>query len=298
MLVEISTERGLVSVPTVTELIVPTLKAMRDLGGSGRNAEIRRVVAENLGLSEEDQQTPQGGNNPNVSRLEYRLMWARTYLRNAEVIRRVGVGLWEITEKGMKATDAEALKSVQEWRRAQSPSTAATVETEETIAGAEEDGDDEDAEWQGVVIAAVQEMHPTQVERLFLRLLREEGFEQLEHIGKPGDGGIDGTGVYRISLLSFKVYFQCKRYQSGIGAKDIRDFRGAMEGRAERGLFVTTSWFTKSAEEEASRAGARSVDLIDGSMLARLIAKHRLGVSVTQHDTHTVDFNFFQDFRF
>ena len=274
---------------------------MRDLGGSGRNAEIRRVVAENLGLSEEDQLTPQGGNHPNVSRLEYRLRWARTYLRNAEVIRSISAGLWEITEKGMKESDADALKSVQEWRRAlpSSATAATTVETDETVEQAESgDGGDEDAEWQGVVIAAVQEMHPTQVERLFLRILREEGFEQLEHIGKPGDGGIDGTGVYRISLLSFKVYFQCKRYQSGIGAKDIRDFRGAMEGRAERGLFVTTSWFTKSAEEEASRAGARSVDLIDGSMLARLIAKHRLGVSVTQHDTHTVDSNFFQDFRF
>lgn len=286
------------TVPTINNLIAPTFIALHDLGGSGRNAEIRSVVAENLGLSEKDQQIPQGLNNPNVSRLEYRLKWARTYLKNAAIIRSVGVGLWELTEKGAKASEAEVLGSVMAWRRdpaqggPERAPESGIVETERQDAG-----DGQDVAWEETVVAAVQEMNPERVERLFLRILREEGFEQLEHVGKPGDGGIDGVGVYRISLLSFRIYFQCKRYRSGIGSSDIRNFRGAMEGRGERGLFVTTSWFTKSAEEEASRAGARPVDLIDGMMLAGLIAKHHLGVSIEKRNTHVVDTTFFEDFR-
>jgi restriction system protein len=287
-----------VAIPTITDLIVPTVVAIRALGGSGRNAEIRSVVADGLGLSEEDQQTPQGGNNPNVSRLEYRLKWARTYLRNAGVIDSIGTGFWELTEEGMDASDADILSRTREWGRARPDSRLDEDERPKDETEAEDvDSDDEDEAWDETVIAAVQEMQPAQVERLFLRVLREEGFEQLEHVGNPGDGGIDGVGVYRISLLSFRIYFQCKRYRSGIGAGDIRDFRGAMEGRGERGLFVTTSWFTKSAEEEASRPGARAVDLIDGSQLAALIAKHGLGVSIETQDQHIVNRAFFREFK-
>jgi restriction system protein len=287
------------AVPTSNDLIVPTVAALRSLGGSGRNAEIRSAVADILGLSEEDQQIPQGPNHPNTSRLEYRLMWARTYLRNVEVIQSIGTGLWEVTAKGVDASDTDVLEWVAQWRRE-----TAKRPSDETSTVAPEDNEDsvsaelDDDAWEAVVIQVVQSMNPTQVERLFLKILREEGFEQLEHVGKPGDGGIDGTGVYRISLLSFKIYFQCKRYQSGIGAGDIRNFRGAMEGRGERGLFVTTSWFTKAAEEEATRAGARPVDLVDGPLLARLIAKHNLGVAVKQRDTFVVDTSFFDGFRF
>lgn len=287
------------AVPTLTDLIVPTLMALRDLGGSGRNAEIRNVVAENLGLSEGDQQTSQGGNNPNVSRLEYRLKWARTYLRNAGVIHSIGRGMWELTPKGIGASETEALEWAMQWGRAQPRGQPddAPVDAVGDLDDADSAADDEDTAWHASVIAAVQEMSPDRVERLFLRVLREEGFEQLEHTGGPGDRGIDGVGVYRISLLSFRIYFQCKRYQSGIGSSDIRNFRGAMEGRGERGLFVTTSWFTKSAEEEASRPGARPIDLIDGSALAELVAKHGLGVSTEKRDTHIVDHSFFADFN-
>jgi restriction system protein len=288
------------TIPTVNELMLPTLRALRELGGSGGNAEIRSAVADVLGISEQDQQIPQGRSNPNVSRLEYRLKWARTNLKTADVIRSIGSGLWEITELGLKTSDADVVELVKQSKKrpALEISEVATAETEDEAADAAVADTPEDSDWESLVITAVQEMDPTQVERLFLRILREEGFEQLEHVGKPGDGGIDGTGVYRISLLSFKIYFQCKRYQAGIGSGDIRNFRGAMEGRGERGLFVTTSWFTRSAEEEASRAGARPVDLIDGTMLARLIAKHNLGVSVKQQDVHVVDESFFRAFSF
>jgi len=287
------------AVPTMTALVLPTMAALRQLGGSGRNAEIRGAVAGALGLTEEDQRIPQGKNNPNVSRLEYRLKWARTSLKNGGLISGTGAGVWSITPKGREASDDDVLNWLKRGPTADED-TLSQDEATNAVDGAGVDDpidNDREVEWDALVIQAVQDMDPTKVEWLFLRLLREEGFEQLEHAGKPGDGGIDGTGVYRISLLSFKIFFQCKRYQSGIGAGEIRNFRGAMEGRGERGLFVTTSWFTRAAEEEASRAGARPVDLVDGPALARLLAEHGLGVTVSRQDSYEVDPSFFRDFR-
>ena len=72
-------------------------------------------------------------------------------------------------------------------------------------------------------------------------------------LGQSGDGGIDGVGVYRVSLVSFPVYFQCKRYRGTVTAGAVRDFRGAMVGRGEKGLLITTGSFTKDAQKEANR---------------------------------------------
>lgn len=85
--------------------------------------------------------------------------------------------------------------------------------------------------------------------------------------GRSGDGGIDGTGVLRVNLLSFHVNYQCKRYAGTVGPGSIRDFRGALAGRADKGLFITTGRFTREAEREAVRAGATAIDLIDGEQL-------------------------------
>src|SRR5207253_899858 len=94
------------------------------------------------------------------------------------------------------------------------------------------------------------------------------GFVQVRVTGKTGDGGIDGVGLVRIGgLLSFPVLFQCKRYQGSIGASTIRDFRGAMIGRADRGLVITTGTFSRDAKLEATRDGAPPIDLVDGEEL-------------------------------
>ena len=103
------------------------------------------------------------------------------------------------------------------------------------------------------------------------RLLRESGFTKVEVRGKTGDGGIDGVGVLRVNLVSFQVFFQCKRWKGSVGASEIRDFRGAMMGRADKGLFITTGTFTAQASDEATRDGATAIDLIDGDRLCELL---------------------------
>ena len=124
-------------------------------------------------------------------------------------------------------------------------------------------------------------MQPDAFERLAQRLLREAGFVRVEVRGKSGDGGIDGVGVLRVNLVSFQVYFQCKRWQGSVGSREIRDFRGALQGRADKGLFVTTGTFTSQAADEATRDGAIAIDLIDGNRLCELLKQYNLGVETT-----------------
>lgn len=124
-------------------------------------------------------------------------------------------------------------------------------------------------------------MNPQAFERLSQRVLREAGFVKVEVRGKTGDGGIDGVGVLRVNLVSFQIYFQCKRWKGSVGSKEIRDFRGAVQGRADKGLFITTGTFTSQASEEATRDGAIAIDLIDGDRLSDLLKQYELGVKTT-----------------
>ncbi len=114
-----------------------------------------------------------------------------------------------------------------------------------------------------------RDMTPAGFERLIQRMLRESGFTQVEVTGRSGDGGIDGQGILRLGgLISFNVIFQCKKWQNSVGAGVVRDFRGAMVGRADKGLIITTGTFTKDATKEAARDGAPAIDLIDGDQVS------------------------------
>jgi restriction system protein len=115
-------------------------------------------------------------------------------------------------------------------------------------------------------------------ERLSQRLLRESGFTKVEVTGRSGDGGIDGIGVLRINLLSFQVLFQCKRYKDTVGPSAIRDFRGAMVGRSDKGLFITTGRFSQDAKREATRDGAPPIELIDAEELCVLLKDLKIGI--------------------
>ena len=129
------------------------------------------------------------------------------------------------------------------------------------------------------LLSRILQLSPGAFERLCQRLLRESGFVQVQVIGRSGDGGIDGHGVLQMGrLISFPVLFQCKRWQNPVGASVIRDFLGAMLGRADRGLIITTSTFTTGAREEASRNGVPPVDLVDGHTLAENLRELKLGV--------------------
>jgi len=149
---------------------------------------------------------------------------------------------------------------------------------------ADETESEREHDWREGLIAALLQLPPDRFERLARRLLREEGFTSVTVTGQTGDGGIDGLGVYHVSLVSFPVFFQCKRYRESVRANAVRDFRGAMAGRGDRGLLITTGTFTADAKREATREGAPTIDLIDGAQLCDLLKKFSIGVR-----THTIE---------
>jgi restriction system protein len=202
-------------------------------------------------------------------------------------------GVWAITKEGENLTEdhvklipGKVRKQVVEARRERG-SAAPDQDAGELEAG--------DRFWKDELLEILRGLRPDAFERLAQRLLREAGFIKVEVTGRSGDGGIDGLGVLRVNLLSFQVSFQCKRYQASVGASAIRDFRGAMVGRSDKGLLITTATFTPDAKREATRDGAPAIDLIDGDQLCDLLKQLKLGVKTEMVEKMTVEPAWFGD---
>lgn len=262
------------SVPKYDELFNPLLRALRELGSSASVAELEDRVASLLQLSEEDVTTIHKGNR---TRLSYNLAWARTYLKKFGLIDNSSRGVWSLTPKGQQ-TDKVDPDEVKRFvvARNREETLASEDESEELLAS-------EEFTWEDDALEAIKSMPAESFERLCQRLLRESGFIQVEITGRSGDGGIDGRGVVKLGqIISFHVHFQCKRYRDSISSPLIRDFRGAMVGRADKGIFITTGSFTRDARQEALRDGAPPLDLIDGDDLVKMLKTFRLGVTVRE----------------
>ncbi|HET8853027.1 MAG TPA: restriction endonuclease, partial [Ktedonobacteraceae bacterium] len=150
--------------------------------------------------------------------------------------------------------------------------------------------------WREELLSQLLDVAPDAFERLCQRVLRESGFVEVRVTGRSGDGGIDGVGIVRLGgLLGFPILFQCKRYQGSVGASTIRDFRGAMIGRADRGLVIATGTFSRDAKIEATRDGAPPIDLIDGEQLLDKLKELRLGITVKMVEQISVLPDFFKE---
>lgn len=275
-------------IPSYHTLLWPTLQALQRLGGSGTINEIVDKVVELAGLSEA-QQSVRHGDGP-TSEVAYRAAWARTYLKKVGAVDNSARGVWAITREG-RQLNADDMADIPRTVRAMSPPSArrrtAIAGTDSAPAGSDVE-DLEDA-WREKALEAILAAPADAFERLAQRLLREADFVSVKVTGRSGDQGIDGIGVYRLSLVGFPVFFQCKRYRGSVGAGAVRDFRGAMTGRGDKGLLITTGTFTAEAKAEATRAGAPPIDLIDGYQLCDLLKKYGLGVHATERVVEAVE---------
>lgn len=273
------------AVPTYDRLFQPLLDALHSLGGSASITEQEDRVAELLKLSDEDIAEIHRGNR---SKFSYRLAWARNYLKRFGILENSARGVWALTPEGLltRSVDREVVRKYVLGLDRPSESQSKQDHGKSTESPTSEL---EEMSWEDDLLETLKLMPPDAFERLCQRLLRESGFIQVEVTGKSGDGGIDGRGVVRIGgLLSFHVIFQCKRYQGSVSSPTVRDFRGAMVGRADKGLLITTGSFTKDAKQEAQRDGAPPIDLIDGEALAQKIKELRIGVEVRTKTTEEV----------
>lgn len=267
--------------PTHEELFNPTLKALKRLGRSASIEELTRAVIEDLRPPPEVIQRPHGRGSR--TELEYRLAWARTYLKKYGLLDNSERGVWSLTPKGVDTPVVEPKRvaqfvlSLRKAEPAQRKKRDKATDLEEVVEV--EDATDETASWRTELLETLLKMSPPSFERLAQRLLRESGFIEVDVTGRSGDGGIDGRGVVRVAgLISFNVVFQCKRHRDNVGPGLVREFRGAMVGKADKGLFITAGGFTREARIEATRDGAPPIDLIDGNQLVEKLRELKLGV--------------------
>ena len=281
--------------PSVTDLYKPLLKALINLGGSGNIGEINEKVYEITKLPEDILSIPHGDGRTKV---EYRLAWARTRLKNVGLLENTSRGIWILKDTSI---DPEKTNPTEINNTARNLYNTAnqSISEEEKIDLLEKYSEVEGPkikDWKEILLEKLYTIPPSSFEKLTQLLLRESGFIQVDVTGKSGDGGIDGKGIVRINgFLSFHVIFQCKRYKGSVTPSQIRDFRGAMQGRADKGLFVTTGTYTRDAIKEATRDGAPPIDLIDGELLCDKLKELKLGVETELIESVIVKTNWFDN---
>ena len=255
------------------------------MGGSAKNDEILSEISKILKLTDEEASELYNGGNRSV--LDYRVAWAKSYLKVYGILSNSTRGVWALTPKGLKTDKVNInevkkfVKSCEHSSNAEEPTNIPLQEKDSACNFIEETT--EEIKWEDKLIATLKKMNPFAFERLAQRLLREAGFDNVEVTKKSGDGGIDGKGVFKIAgFVSFNIYFQCKRYEGTVPSSVIRDFRGAIMGRADKGLIITTGVFSKDAKDEARRDGALIIDLIDGHDLANKLKEFNLGVKIIE----------------
>ena len=289
--------------PRYNELMLPVLEALKGLSGSALRNEIVTVVTSTQNFS--DEQLDVRYETTGAPILADRIGWALSYLKKLGAVENSARGVWALTTSGRSIETEEQIDQRLKALRPEQTK-AARIRREIRESGArdsdlnlDDDLDSDDDQWQALLLQRLLQMSPDAFERLTQRLLREAGFRDVEVLGKSGDGGIDGVGVYRLSLVSFPIYFQCKRFKGSVPASTVRDFRGAMVGRGEKGLLVTTGTFTSGARKESSRDGAPPVELIDGDELCDLLKVFDLGVrtQVRQVEDIDLDLDFFKQFE-
>ncbi|MFP3868905.1 MAG: restriction endonuclease [Desulfobacteraceae bacterium] len=280
--------------PQFIRFFKPIIEVLKETGGSGTVAEVIDRVMEKMQVPESEQEvTLKSG----VSRLRNQVQWARLYLARAGYLDSSERGVWSLTKKGMSldvrsfdvmSTFREVQKAFKEEKKLKdSTSSSIGEKAEEEI---------ELQDYRTKLLAIIKSLPPQGFERLSQRLLRESGFQQVEVIGKTGDGGIDGKGILQVNpFVSFNVLFQCKRYQGAVTPSQVRDFRGAMMGRADKGIIITTGTFTLEAKKESRRDGALPIELVDGDALTQMFENLKLGLK--PRITFDVDDKFFDDFK-
>jgi restriction system protein len=280
--------------PEFIRFFRPILDVLQESGGSGTASEIVDRSLEISKISEAEQEAVYKNG---LSRVKNQVHWARQYLVWAGYLDSSIRGVWSLTDKGTNVNPTafnalEVLKIVQGTRAGLKQDKKQLVPQ----AGAATSSDIEIKDHRSALLDLIRSLSPAGFERLSQRLLRESGFQHVSVTGKSGDGGIDGIGVLQVNpFVSFNVLFQCKRYQGAVTQSQVRDFRGAMMGRADKGLIITTGTFTLDTKKEARRDGVPPIELVGGDILVDMFEKLELGL-IPKRD-FDIDEKFFEEYK-
>jgi len=286
--------------PDFIKYCLPIIEILKELGGSGNPSEVTDLIIERYNISEADldRRNKNGG-----SMVKNRIAWARFYLAKGGILDSSKRGVWSLRNNYAELIDLDHVgdffhrihqQFAGEKTKSVEPPSDAKLEDgpiEEQIKEKLENDDHRER-----ILILLKNLPPSGFERICQRLLRESGFTQVKVTGKSGDGGIDGYGVMELNpLLSFKVLFQSKRYKEVVTTEKVRDFRGAMAGRADKGIIITTGRFTQDAKNEAVRDGVPPIELVDGDKLVIMFETLELGL--IPKVVYDIDFDFFREFQ-
>lgn len=296
--------------------MLPLLRYLAD-GREHTLNECVEAMANEFGLTPEErlQFLPSGTSTV----IGNRVGWARTYMKKAGLLESPRRGVFRITERGTQILkkkperiDVKFLEQFPEFvefrTRSDEPgpitvgdvsaSNVATVATPEEAL--EHAYDRLRGSLESELLQRVMGASPAFFERLVIDLLVRMGYggsfrDAGQAIGRSGDGGIDG--IIKEDRLGLDViYVQAKRWESSVGRPEIQKFAGALQGhRARKGVFITTSTYSRDAYEFVERIDSKIV-LIDGATLTRFMVDNGVGVSlVTSYDVKRVDSDYFSE---
>jgi|RhiMetdeSRZDD1v2_1073273.scaffolds.fasta_scaffold05780_14 restriction system protein len=280
--------------PEFIRFFRPILELLLESGGTGTPSEIVDRSLEIAKVSESEQEAV---NKNGQSRVKNQVHWARQYLVWGGYLDSSKRGVWSLTDKGRSA-DVTKLNPLELFKSFQTTLAGAKQGKKQDVPSADEPlpNDIELQDHRTRLLELIRSLSPDGFERLSQRLLRESGFQHVTVTGKAGDGGIDGIGTLQVNpFVSFNVLFQCKRYQGTVTPSQVRDFRGAMMGRADKGIIITTGTFTLEAKKEARRDGVPPIELVDGDVLVDMFERLELGLIPKR--TYDIDERFFDDYR-
>jgi len=282
--------------PDFTKYFVPIIEILRELGGSGNPAEVTDLIIDRYNISEEELELR---NKNGGSTVKNRIAWARFYLVKGGVLDSTKRGVWTLKPSYLDRIDIDKPNEFFSRTHDIFDKKKDVSETDNpNLFGIDDEIEEkvEDENCRVQVIDILKQLPPDGFERLCQRLLRESGFSHVKVTGKSGDGGIDGYGVLELNpLMSFKVLFQSKRYKDVVSSDKVRDFRGAMAGRADKGIIITTGRFTQDAKNEAVRDGVALIELVDGEKLVSMFEKLEFGL--TPRVIFDINHNFFKEFE-
>lgn len=303
-------------IPDFQTLMLPMLRLLSD-GKERSTREIIDSLAQEFGLSDDERRVrlQSGG-----LKFDNRCRWAKVHMGKAGLVETPMRGFAKITPRGMEVLKERPQRidkkylmrfpEYEEWcKKRKTTGEGSFKEKEVEREGVEETPEEVlDRSYQDLreklaqeLLEQVKRCSPKFFENLVVELLVKMGYggsikEAGEAIGMSGDEGLDGV-IKEDRLGLDAVYIQAKRWESqSVGRPEIQKFVGALEGRKSRkGVFITTSSFSKEAREYASSV-SRKVVLIDGEELAQLMIDYNVGVSpYTVYEVKKIDLDYFEE---
>lgn len=276
------------------------VEALREMNGFAKASAVKQWIADTL--TSKGIEVPAINLASGASKFTNDIQWARMYLVNAGVLEPVeiaGRGNWKLTEKGKEiALDQKTAQKIYD----SSAAKGTVAESENTAAPGEDDKQASlSASWETDLRDQLRSMTPRGFEVFCARLMGVSGIDA-RSTGQSGDGGIDGEGELAVGgfgLVKMRVAWQCKQYKGqGVTPKEVREFRGAINGRADYGIFFTTSSFSTQAISEAGKLGVIPVQLVDLQELIKLMGASGVGVKASSEAPNEIeaDKEFFKEF--